>query len=477
MARQINAFPILGLNKSRRRIRLITMKYQMDALLPADFDTMNLDAVRRIPCFKIANPKTVAAECRFDPYQPEEVKKGEELRYLMYSTDDELFGMEAATAKATSRKPRKRPIMLPSDNGSESDEVVSPIDLKITNHMDNIETQYKPKRNRSNKYRKVTLDQREMSSAELVTRLEKIGCSVESIQAPRDVLVKSKLRCYVDDCAVLSREAGLGNPRRNFLTTLPTNIETALQWICLCLNNVARQNHWILKLIAHIQELRSDNSEPFCSRLTTAERIKAFPFRICDRHFQKFSNSIEEEVSTASESTSELISPAFYLPTRKIASDPNTDNLLLRRRSHYRSWCLSVQDAIGVKTTTSLPREGVVCEKHFVGGELYLNGKLQSSKADLQYWIPSLKLNPSGISSDCWIQRLKDVQYSAPPSKKRCCIETDAIRTKLARIRDKSSLLYNLILRLYECYGLEVSKCSAMFSVNKIINLYELVKL
>ncbi|KHJ95745.1 hypothetical protein OESDEN_04305, partial [Oesophagostomum dentatum] len=260
------------------------------------------------------------------------------------------------------------------------------------------------------------------------------------------------LKCHVDRCIY----KGPQYDSIGFRCTLPSNFEAAFQWICICVADVSRQNNLIIKLVNSLKDEDDDTSEQLHAIIRKPippERLLAFPFRVCNRHF----NSIP--------AASVPIAPNVYLPKRPMYSreelfirlrrryvflseigfedvdldrlEPNgvaiapsdspvsccipgctyksTDISLFSRRYvkmysipsisvDYGKWRKNIQNGLGIPSTFdfNLPDGGHICEMHFAEGKRYTRGVMQDPSVFRRLCVEGISPSLARLGSLCF---------------------------------------------------------------------------
>uniref|UniRef100_A0A7I5ED43 THAP-type domain-containing protein n=1 Tax=Haemonchus contortus TaxID=6289 RepID=A0A7I5ED43_HAECO len=145
----------------------------------------------------------------------------------------------------------------------------------------------------------------------LWSRLRKEGCIVDAAQVKP---TRRKLKCFVDRCVYK------GGPFDSIQLrcTLPSKVELAIQWICICVSDISRQNDYIIKFINHLRTATGESSPP--TLIASREQLISFPFRVCCRHF-----------STEPGDPGAHIAPMYHLPGKLPISRDELQSKLRRR--------------------------------------------------------------------------------------------------------------------------------------------------
>ncbi|KAK6027717.1 hypothetical protein OSTOST_06251 [Ostertagia ostertagi] len=145
----------------------------------------------------------------------------------------------------------------------------------------------------------------------LWSKLRKLGCVVDAAQVKP---TRRKLKCYVDRCVYK------GGPfdSLQLRCTLPPKVELAIQWICVCVSDISRQNDFIIKFINHLEKGADESSPPI--QTATREQLISFPFRVCCRHF-----------STEPDHGAIPVAPIYHLPGKLSISREEMLSKLRRR--------------------------------------------------------------------------------------------------------------------------------------------------
>ncbi|VDO95073.1 unnamed protein product [Heligmosomoides polygyrus] len=104
----------------------------------------------------------------------------------------------------------------------------------------------------------------------LWSRLRAVGCIIDAAQVKP---TRRKLKCSVDRCVYK------GGPIDSIQLkcTLPSNVELAMQWICVCVSDPFHQNTHILRLL-DLLKADIDDTAPLPQTISP-KKLVAFPFR------------------------------------------------------------------------------------------------------------------------------------------------------------------------------------------------------
>ncbi|KAJ1374191.1 hypothetical protein KIN20_036817 [Parelaphostrongylus tenuis] len=279
-------------------------------------------------------------------------------------------------------------------------------------------------------------------------RLRRLGCIIDVVQAK---ISRRKIKCSVENCVYKSGPVESVGLR----CTLPSNIETAAQWLCICTADVRRQNRLLVRFFDTIKEGQPTSSQSSPVQTVSREKLLLFPFRICSRHFStEWADSWVPIMPTCHLPEKSFIFREILVPQLRsryiflsesghedIEIDKLEPNGVLKspldepircnvpgcgyessdisifsgrfmkffsfpsNRVDYGKWCASIRDMLGLPTTSdfALPEGAHICEMHFLEGKRYTRNIMQDPtmfrKLSLEGFSSSL---PSSLGVLCF---------------------------------------------------------------------------